>query len=380
MARKGYKTATFTLPDGSRKYVYAKTQEALDQKIFDLKLQLKVGVDLKDRTTVGELIKLWFETEVVPGVKENTAAIIRSNLNTHLLPLCSGYVAKDVTPAQVKLWLNETGKLNRCAAKNCFRALKGAFQIGEENGLLLRSPVLSRYKSGGRTGEKRKALTPAEEQQLLAALSGTPAHLFVWFALATGARRGEILGLKWDKVDLDHAEVHLERNLVFLDRSKIELRDYMKTEAGTRTIPLPPDLCAVLRGEKLRTKSLFLFSRRDGRLYNADSFGSFWDIVSRRFGPQARQTSRIKGIVTETKVTPHVLRHTYATRCFEAGMDIKEVQYLMGHANPSITLDIYTHYCQDSRREDTFKKARAARSCTTAVPQVYHEPGSGGDV
>lgn len=380
MARKGYKATTFTLPDGTRKYVYAKTQEELDEKVFHLKLQVKAGVDLKDRTTLGELIKLWFETEVVPGVKENTAAIIRSNINTHLLPLCSGYVAKDVTPSQVKLWLNETGKLNRCAAKSCFRALKGAFQIAEENGLLLRSPVLSRYKSGGRPGEKRKALTPVEEQQLLSVLAGTPAHLFVWFALATGARRGEILGLMWDKVDLERAEVHLERNLVFLDRSRTELRDYMKTEAGTRTVPLPPDLCAALKEEKRRAKSVFLFTRRDGRLYNADSFGSFWDIVYRRFGPDARQTSRIKGIVTETKATPHVLRHTYATRCFEAGMDIKEVQHLMGHANSSITLDIYTHYCQDSRQEDTFNKARAARSCTTSVPQVYHEAASGGAI
>lgn len=275
MARKGYKATTFTLPDGTRKYVYAKTQEELDEKVFNLKLQVKAGVDLKDRTTLGELIKLWFETEVVPGVKENTAAIIRSNINTHLLPLCSGDVAKDVTPSQVKLWLNETGKLNRCAAKSCFRALKGAFQIAEENGLLLRSPVLSRYKSGGRPGEKRKALTPLEEQQLLSVLSGTPAYLFVWFALATGARRGEILGLMWDKVDLERAEVHLERNLVFLDRSRTELRDYMKTEAGTRTVPLPPDLCAALKEEKRHAKSVFLFTRRDGRLYNADSFGSF---------------------------------------------------------------------------------------------------------
>ena len=80
-----------------------RNQEELDEKVFNLKLQVKAGVDLKDRTTLGELIKLWFETEVVPGVKENTAAIIRSNINTHLLPLCSGYVAKDVTPSQVKL-------------------------------------------------------------------------------------------------------------------------------------------------------------------------------------------------------------------------------------------------------------------------------------
>ena len=77
MARKGYLTASFTLPDGKRKYVYAKTQEELDKKVFDLKLQLHMGVDLSDQTTVGELIQLWYTAEAAPGVKCNTANNIR---------------------------------------------------------------------------------------------------------------------------------------------------------------------------------------------------------------------------------------------------------------------------------------------------------------
>ena len=77
MARKGYLTASFTLPDGKRKYVYAKTQEELDKKVFDLKLQLHMGVDLSDQTTVGELIQLWYTAEAAPGVKCNTANNIK---------------------------------------------------------------------------------------------------------------------------------------------------------------------------------------------------------------------------------------------------------------------------------------------------------------
>ena len=99
------------------------------------------------------------------------------------------------------------------------------------------------------------------------------------------------------------------------------------------------------------------------------TFHDLWRIVDDRFGPKAKTTKIIKGIKTEQNVTPHVLRHTYATRCFEAGMDIKEVQYLMGHSDPSVTLGIYTHYCKKSREEATFEKARTARQRTTAVPQ-----------
>lgn len=371
MARKGYKTATFTLPDGTRKYVYAKTQEELDKKVFDLRLQMKMGVDLKDQTTVGELIKMWFTTEIEPVVKENTALNMKCVLNLHLMPMVSNYVAKDVTPVQVKMWINETGKLNKNAAKICMRALRNSFALAEENGLIYRSPVLTRYKAGGKESKKREALTPDVEEQLLDAVQNTNAYLFVWFLLATGARRGEALGLKWDCVDLDSGVVELRRNLVFIDHKVSELRDYMKTEAGTRSVPLPADLCAALREERQKTNSLFVFHRTDGSCFVGQAFNCFWQKnVSNRFGPNAKQTSRTKGVYYDHPVTPHVLRHTFATRCFEAGMDIKEVQYLMGHATPEITLGIYTHYCAESRLNDTFTKARTARSRTTSVPHT----------
>ena len=142
MARKGYLTASFTLPDGKRKYVYAKTQEELDKKVFDLKMQLHMGVDLGDQTTVGELIQLWYTAEVAPNIKANTAINLKCIINKHLLPLCSDFTAKSVTPVQVKLWLNETSKLNKNAAKTCLRALKGAFLLAEENGVVLKLSLI----------------------------------------------------------------------------------------------------------------------------------------------------------------------------------------------------------------------------------------------
>ena len=370
MARKGYKTATFTLPDGTRKYVYAKTQEELDQKVFDLKLQMKMGVDLKAQTTVGELIKMWYTTEVEPNIQNSTATNMKSVLNNHLMPMVSRSVAKDVTPLQVKLWINEINKLNKQAAKICFRALRQSFELAEENGLIYRTPVLSRYHPAGREFQKRTALTPEDETRLLDAVKPTSAYLLVWTALATGLRRGELLGLMWDCVDLDRATVTVRRNLVLTGRDGQQLNDYTKTEAGQRVVPIPPDLCAALRGARSKSKSVFVFPRANGTPFTAGTFSQFWSsAVHKRFGTNPTNSKRVHG-VTGPRVTPHVLRHTYATRCFEAGMDIKEVQYLMGHASPQVTLEIYTHYCEESRRGETFEKARAARTCTTTVPHT----------
>lgn len=368
MARKGYKTASFTLPDGTRKYVYAKTQEELDEKVFNLKLQMKMGVDLNDQTTVGELIRMWYTTEVEPNIQQSTATNMKCVLNNHLLPMVTSFVAKDVTPIQVKLWLNEINKLNKQAAKICFRAVRQSFELAEENGLIYKTPVLARYKPSGRDFQKRTALLPEEESQLLDAVKSTPAYLLVWTALATGLRRGELLGLMWDCVDLEKGLITVRRNLVLVARHEYQLNDYTKTEAGMRTVPIPPDLCSELRERRISSNSVFVFPRQCGQPFTAGVFSQFWTThVQNRYGPNPVTSKRIHGVVGP-RVTPHILRHTYATRCFESGMDIKEVQYLMGHASPQMTLEIYTHYCEESRRDETFEKARTARTCTTVVP------------
>lgn len=371
MARKGYLTKTFTLPNGKRKYVTAKTQEELDEKVFNLKLQLRLGVDIEDSTTVGELIQMWYDAEVKPKVTENTAVTIRSTINQHVLPYISGERVRDVTPLQIKLVLNKATEngLTVNTVRRVLRILRGAFALAEENGMILKSPVLQRYKAEGKSLQKRDALTPDEEAGLLEVLKGTSAYLFVWMGLATGARRGELCGLKWDCVDLEKAEITLRRNLVFVGYGDYEIHDYLKTEASSRVIPIPYDLVAALRVERASTSSVFVLHRPNGQPYNANQFDTMWKSVRRRTGPEQAPGARAPYSMTHIKVTPHVLRHTYATRCFEAGLDIKEVQRLLGHASMQVTMEIYTHYCEASRREETFDRARAARSRTTCVPQ-----------
>lgn len=377
MARKGYKTATFTLPDGTRKYVYAKTQEELDEKVFNLKLQMKLGVDLNDKTTVGELVKLWYTTDVEGKIQSSTERSLKSALNCHLLPMVSDYVAKDVSPVQVRLWVNEFNKLNQNSARQCVRALRCAFELAEENGLVYKSPFLARYKAHGRACEKREALTPEQEKQLLDAVRTTRAYLFVWMALATGMRRGELLGLMWDCVNLDDGVIYVRRGLVTGADGFYHMENHTKTQAGIRDLPIPDDLRSALREHRAKSRSLYVFTQLNGCPFASSSaFNSFWrNHVRRWYGPEAEQSKKRKGVVTDCYVTPHVLRHTFATRCFEAGVDIKEVQYLMGHESTAITMDLYTHYCKEARLNDTFEKVKAARNCTTAVPHTAVKTG-----
>ena len=359
MARTNYKTATFTLPNGKRKYVSARTQEELSEKVFNLKLQMRMGVDLSDQTTVGELAQMWYSLEKQGKIKEATAYNWQRILDVKILPFLKSCRVRDVTPAMIQNVISQFPDKSLIDNRRQLNALRGMFDLAVENGMIAKSPVLPRFKAIGQETVGHDALTPDQAEELLRCLQNTRAYLFVWMGLKTGLRRGELLGLKWDAVDLKDAVIHVRRNLVIMPQETC-LYDDLKTQTSSRDVPIPLDLLDALRREKAHTSSLFVFHRKDGSHYDYASFKNLWKLVTRRCGPVVPVNGRCGFVLTDEKVTPHVLRHTYATRCFEAGLDIKEVQRLLGHADPTVTLKIYTHYCEASRQEATFTSTRMA--------------------
>lgn len=359
MARTNYKTATFTLPNGKRKYVSARTQEELDEKVFNLKLQMRMGVDLSDQTTVGELAQMWYSLEKQGKIKEATAYNWQRILDVKILPFLKNCRVRDVTPAMIQNVISQFPDKSLIDNRRQLNALRGMFALAVENGMIAKSPVLPRFKAIGQETVGHDALTPDQAEELLRCLQNTRAYLFVWMGLKTGLRRGELLGLKWDAVDLKDAVIHVHRNLVIMPQETC-LYDDLKTLTSSRDVPIPLDLLDALRWEKAHTSSLFVFHRKDGSHYDYASFKNLWKLVTRRCGPVVPVNGRCGFVLTDEKVTPHVLRHTYATRCFEAGLDIKEVQRLLGHADPTVTLKIYTHYCEASRQAATFTSTRMA--------------------
>lgn len=359
MARKGYKTATFTLPDGTRKYVYAKTKEELEEKVFQLKLQMRMGVNISDKTTVGELAQMWYNLEKKGKVSASTQDSWKNLLNKRVLPLLSAYPVKSVTPAMIQNLLNQHA--DKCLYDNrkVLQALRGMFALAVENGMISKSPVLDRFKACGVQTPEKMALTPQQATELVKLLEGTHVELFVRLGLETGMRRGELLGLMWDAVDLESGVVHVRRNYV-LDFNSTRLTDELKTPRSRRDLPLTPDMVARLKAHRAHTKSMFVFARKDGRPFDMVSFRTFWGAVARRSGPVKPENNRVGFVLTAQPVTPHTLRHTFATRCVEQGLPVHDVQALLGHTDPSITLGIYTHYCKSAREAETFEQTRTA--------------------
>ena len=210
---------------------------------------------------------------------------------------------------------------------------------------MAKSPVSSMLKAGGKKTPEKVALTAAESQLLLDRVSNPRARTFLLIALHTGMRRGEIAGLRWDDVDFKKKVIHVRHNAV-MGRYETTISDELKTSAGKRDIPMSEELEEWLLPRKKSSHSQYVIAMENHQPLTKSSYKSMWKLIERE--------------LPEAHVTAHILRHTYITRLFEAGLDIKEVQYLAGHSTVDMTLRVYTHYDRRSREAQTAEKVRNA--------------------
>jgi integrase len=211
---------------------------------------------------------------------------------------------------------------------------------------------------------ERKEITPLDRQQtktLLEAASGDRLEALYVLAIHTGMREGELLGLKWEGVDLERGLLRLRHALV-REGGKVVLGD-LKTPKSRRSVRLTAVATNVLRGhlerqlaEMERMGSLYqpgglVFATESGTLINPSNLRnrSFKPLLRRAFGED------------RPDICFHDLRHTCATLLLSQGTHPKLVQELLGHATIAMTLDIYSHFLP-SMGEQTVKAMEAALS------------------
>ena len=162
----------------------------------------------------------------------------------------------------------------------------------------------------------------------------------VLLCLYTGLRIGEVLGLTWDDVDFDRGVLKITRT-VYREKDGTGVWqlciDTPKTNASDRVIPLPEYITEMLRGDRGIAKTQYVVENKKGERMSIRSYQYMFEKLTERAGVR--------------KLNFHALRHTFATRAIECGMDIKTVADIMGHQNASITLNRYAHCMLDHKIE-----------------------------
>ncbi|MGI5905219.1 MAG: tyrosine-type recombinase/integrase [Candidatus Pararuminococcus gallinarum] len=183
---------------------------------------------------------------------------------------------------------------------------------------------------------KKKREMPSEEQiKKVKDSTDCPFGLFPYFLLYTGCRKGEALALQFKDIDWKNKTITINKS-VYHENNHPKIKQ-PKTASGTRETILLDCLADKLSRGK---PNEYVFHNEDGGVLTETQFQRQWELYTKASG---------------VTITPHQLRHAYATILFEAGIDEKDAQELLGHASIAMTRDIYTHITT-RRRKETIKK------------------------
>lgn len=288
---------------------------------------------------------------------------------------------RDVVADDILEALLSASNMSRSVYNKVDMVLKMVFEAAAESNIITRSPC-PKYRKGGKAPKAKEALTNEQVDILLDAVKGTVAEVFVNLAVFTGMRREEICALKWDRVFLDAEDpfVRVTRTLTWLGNKPV-LADELKSDSAERDIPLPDSLTALLRTVKAQKRSEFVLCNSTGGVLTQTQYRNMWHAVVCRtvqertytkYYPDGRKekvtvTPKLGEKAPHRKycytidfyIHPHKIRRTYITRLILSGVDPKTVQYLAGHKNSKITMDIYAQVMYNTPK-DTAQKVKSA--------------------
>ena len=225
--------------------------------------------------------------------------------------------------------------LSAKTVRNIHQIISSALKLAVEQRLIAHNPA----DGCALPKAERKEMQTLPVEQLTSFLreaKDSGVYELYYLDLATGLRRGELLGLKWTDVDLDRGVLKIQRAISRQNGKVVEAP--LKTKNAYRTLPLSADAIDVLMQQRRKTgNSEWVFPSPTGGPMSPDSVLHMLHRVLKRAGLP--------------KVRFHDLRHTFATLALQNGVDIKTVSGMLGHFSAGFTLDTYAHVTTSAKRE-----------------------------
>ena len=330
--------------------VYDSNLKVVEKKLEDLRYEVTHGVyKAPSKITVQEWFEEWIEKYKRPRVKQGTVESYINNYNSQIKPILGKKRLTSVLVSHVeKVYSVMTDKhFAKGTIKITAAILSGMFKQAVKLGMLKENVVALASLSNGKEPKERVVLSMEQQKAFLEYTKEySPMYELYQLALCTGMRNGEVRGLTWNDVNFEKRIVYVTGTLKYV-KSRGHYKDTPKTKTSKRDIPMLGVCYEILKHQKQKQEEMkqlagdlwkplegledLVFTTNDGKPVTRD-----------------RVTADIKRCVKEMKAkgtdmplfTFHTLRHTFATRGLECGIDLKSMQCILGHATFAMTADL----------------------------------------
>lgn len=352
-----------------RRWVSGKTQGEVQEKLRALQSDLHQGTLADtDRMTVADFLKHWTAHKEREGNKPNTVQSYRDTVNRYITPNLGRVKLEKLRPLDIEHMLTELRADGKSTSLQVYtlRVLKMALQQAVRWQMLPRN-VADAVKPPKIERQELQVWNRQQVATFLEATEAHPLHAAFYLALLTGMRRGELVGLKWEDVDLDRARLTVRNNLVEVIGAPIEGKTRLnkatassvhlevstpKSKASRRTIVLSKGTVQKLREHQEQ--------QRAWRKHAAEAWTEQGFVFTTTTGALVWPSALAKAftaLLKEAEVPAirfHDMRHTAASLMISMGIPPKTVSERLGHSDVAFTLRTYTHLYDAQREEAAF--------------------------
>lgn len=331
------------------KNVLGKTQAETKEKLKQAMEEAKgLNIAKAGQYTVGQWMDVWVENYAKLKVRPSSHQTYRGYIDNHIRPDIGDIPLNKLTSLELlKLYkqLLSGGRVARTESehqpkglsaktvRNINQIISSAMELAKSQKLISSNPTdacaLPKLEH-----REMKTLTADQLASFLREAKESGVYEMYYLELATGLRRGELLGLKWDDIDLANGVIHVRRQIARINGDVVEAP--LKTKNAYRTLSIGPDAVSILKTLCINAKNNYVFPSPTGGPISPDSVLHMLHRVLTRAGLP--------------KVRFHDLRHTFATLALQNGVDVKTVSGMLGHFSAGFTLDTYAHVTTAAQR------------------------------